>query len=316
MSTLTIREFRQELMQLYKAKEYIQALELAEKEQANFPTRVREISYWRLCLNALLGKQAEALHIFQDVLDRGEWFSPRWVEDDSDLVSLQPLPAFQAMVEACRQHVAELQKNARPRLLVREPAEQATALPLLIALHGNASNANDTVEHWSGITTEGWLLAVPQSSQVFEAETFVWDERETGIDEIRMHLATLSGEHKLAQERVVLGGFSMGGGQAIWMALHQSLKTCGFVVLGPYLREEELEALSTLLQTQKPAGLRGAILVGEEDTECLAISQKVVELLRAHDLPCELEVRPGLDHSYPEDFAAWVANGLVFIEQA
>ncbi len=155
---------------------------------------------------------------------------------------------------------------------------------------------------------------MPQSSQIIEPDAFVWNERETGISEVRAHLATLSNEYRVDAERVVLGGFSRGGGQAIWMTLHQSIKTPGFVVLGPYLTAAELEALPALLASQKPTGLRSAILVSEQDRECLDISRQVVELLRAHDLACELEVRLGLDHSYPADFVEFVARGLAFLE--
>lgn len=316
MSELTIKTFRQQFRQLYNAKEYAQALTLTEKEHANFPADAHEISYWRICLYALVGKPTEALSIFQAVLDRGDWFPLRWVRKAPDLASLKPLPEFQAMVAVCRQRLAELQANAHPALLVRQPAEHAINLPLLIAMHGNRNNANNTVEHWNAITTQGWLLAIPQSSQVVGPDAFVWDERETGISEVREHLVTLNNEHKLDPQRVVLGGFSMGGGQAILMALQQSVKTCGFVTLGPYMREDELEALPALLETHKPAGIRGTILVGEEDSECLAVSRKVVEIMRTYDLPCELEIRPGLGHSYPTDFAEWATKGLAFIEQA
>lgn len=316
MAERTYKNLRQELLELYQAKEYTWAYDLVEREQANFPSDARDIAYWRISLNALLGKQREALRIIRESLVQGDWFPPIWMGREPDLVSLQPMPEFQEMIELCRQRLAQMQSEAHPELLVQQPADQTGALPLLIALHGNGNNMNTTVEHWSGITTHGWLLAVPQSSQVVGPDAFVWDERESGINEVREHLAALNNEYHIDPERVVLGGFSRGGGQAIWMALHQSIKTCGFVVLGPYLPEAELAVLPHLLETQAPAGLHGAILVGEEDTECLAISRKVVEIMCAHDLPCQLEVRSGLDHNYPADPAAWVAKELRFIEPA
>ncbi len=314
MGNTTFHDLDQQLMSLYRAKEYQQAFELVEREQRNFPDQQRQIAYWRLCMHALAGKQAEALHIFREALDRGYWFPPKWLTDDPDLVSLQPLPEFQAMVEMCRRRLAEA--NARPELLVEQPAEHSTGLPLLIALHGNGGNAGDTIKEWSKVTARGWMIAVPQSSQIVGQDAFVWDDRELAINEIRDHLAKVSGEYAIDPERVVLGGFSMGGGQAIWMALRQSIKTRGFVVLGPYLAENELKALPALLEAHKPAGVRGYILVGDEDHECLDVSRKVVEILGAQGLPCELEVRPGLDHSYPVDFAEVVNKGLSFIEQA
>ena len=231
------------------------------------------------------------------------------------MTSLRPLPEFQNMVAVCQQRFAEIQPTVHPALLVRQPAKQAGALPLLIALHGNGENASVTLEYWKEITAQGWLLAVPQSSQIYDPDSFVWDDREVGIGEIRAHLALLSREQMVNQNRVVLGGFSMGSGQAVWMALNQSIKARGFVVLAPYLTSAELEALPTLLESQELANLRGSILVGEEDIKCLEVSRKVVEIMRAYNLPCELEIHPGPDHDYPPNFAEFVRKGLAFIEE-
>jgi predicted esterase len=256
------------------------------------------------------------MRILRETVDQGGWFAPTMLEQDPDLVDLRSLPAFQEMVEVCRQRLAQLKGQVRPAWLVERPAEQVAALPLLIALHGNEGNARDTIGEWNGITAQGWLVGVPTSSQIVGPGSFVWDDREIGTSEVREHLATLNSQYMIDPERVVLGGFSMGGGLAIWMALHQSIKTRGFIALGPYLSEEELEALPDLLAQRKPHGLRGSILVGDEDTGHLEVSRKVVEIMHAHDLPCELDLLPGFTHVYPADFPQRLAKALMFIEQA
>lgn len=316
MGEKTFRDLERQAMALYRTKEYEQAFELIEREKQDYPDHGRQIAYLRMCLHALTGRQTEALAILRAALDQGEWFPPRWLVEDTDLTSLQTLPEFQQMLEVCRQRLAEAQMTSKPELFVKQPEQQSEKLPLLIAMHGNGGNGRRAQEEWDKITTQGWLLAIPQSSQIAGPDAYVWDERETGISEVRAHLAKLSDEYRVNPQRVVLGGFSMGGGQAVWMALHQAVKTCGFVVLGPYLRKEELESLPALLDTQKPDGVRGYILVGTEDHECLEVSRKVAEIMQAHDLACELEIRSGLDHSYPKDFGKVISKGLAFIEQA
>ncbi|HEY0754294.1 MAG TPA: hypothetical protein VGD98_10055 [Ktedonobacteraceae bacterium] len=316
MSTLTFSTLRQQVMQLYRAQEYARVLELVEREQGQFPGYAYRLAYWRLSMHVLLGKQTEALRIFRETLARGDWFAPHVLEHDPDLDPLRPLTDFQEMVEICRQRLAQLRASGvQPELLIQGSEGSVVSPPVLIAMHGNAGNASTTLENWSGIAAYNWLLAAPQSSQIVGPGEYVWDNRELSTSEIREHLATLTFQYGIDAERVILGGFSMGGGQAIWMALHQLVKTPGFVVLGPYLRANELEALSTLLATQKPASMRGYILIGDEDSECLEISRKVVALLHAHELPCELELLPGQDHSYPADFVKLVTKGLTFVEQ-
>lgn len=314
MNTTTFRDLDRQFTNFYSAKEYQQAFELLEREYLNFPEQKRQITYLRICMHARLDKQTKALQIFREALEQGYWLPPQWMTDGPSLVSLQSIPEFQEMVEVCHQRLAELQGNVQPDLLIEQPAEQATEMPLLIALHGNGSNANETLQEWSKVTTQDWMLAVPQSSQIVGLDAYAWDNRDLATSEIREHLTKIASDYTIDPERLVLGGFSMGGGQAIWMALRQLVKARGFVVLGPYLNEDELKALADLLETRKPASLRGYILVGDEDHECLDVSRKVVEMMSVHSIACELEVRPGLDHAYPDDFVEAVSKGLAFVE--
>lgn len=315
MSTIPFRELQRQLMDLYNKKEYTMVLARSEQELANFPEQRDAILYWCMCMQVVLANTNEALQTLRQALEEGFWYSPKWLKEDPDLATLQELPEFQKLAEMSRQRLAKAQLSTLPQLFVEQPAGATTTRPLLIGLHGNGSNAKDTLEQWSGLTEQGWLVAVPQSSQIVSSSGYVWDNREQAIDEIRAHLATMQRDYKADPQRVVLGGFSMGGGQAIWMALQQSIQTCGFVVLGPYLTPDELEALPALLETQKPAGVRGSILIGEDDVPCLEVSHKVEEIMRAAGLSCELKLLPGLDHSYPPDFRELVVQGLSFVEQ-
>lgn len=313
MNDSTFKNLERQMWELYNAQEYQQTYKLLEREQSHFPEHQTRLTYWRLCLAALLGEQAEALHILKAALDRGSWFSPTILKDDPDLASLQTLPEFQQLVEVCQRHFALAQAESKPDLLIAQPENQVGALPLLIALHGNQGNARDTMSEWESVTSQGWLLAVPQSSQLAGQNAYVWNERETGAREICEHLEKLCSEYTIDRERIVLGGFSMGGGQAIWMVLQQQVKARGFITLGAYLRTDELEALASLLETQALAGIRGSILVGDQDTDCLDVSRNVAEMLTAHTLPCQLKLLPGLDHSYPEDFSRLISKGLNFV---
>ena len=99
------------------------------------------------------------------------------------------------------------------------------------------------------------------------------------------------------------------------MTLHQLIPAEGFVVLGSFLSSEELETLSALLATHRPTGIRGSIIIGEDDKSCLQCSRQVAEIMHAHDLPCELEIIPGLGHEIPADFSEHVTRGLAFVER-
>ena len=215
MDKTTFHELYQQVNKLYYAQAYTQGLDLVEQEQIAFPEHANEIAYWRLCCHTLVGKQAEALHIFHETLEQGGWFAPSLLEQDADLADLRQLPAFQEMVAVCRHRLAQIKDHVQPELLIEKPEEeQAAALPLLIALHGNEGNAHHTIGEWSGIAAQGWLLGVPTSSQIVGPNEFIWDERERGISEVRAHLGKLASDYTVDLERVVLGGFSQWG--VVW----------------------------------------------------------------------------------------------------
>lgn len=315
MSNQTYHDLDKQLIKLFEEKEYQQVLAVVEQEQANFPTHLLDFLYWRISIVNLLGKQELALQLFRTAIEQGSWFVPDWMVQDEDLASLRPLPEFQELLSICRQHQAAAQAKSCPDLLVIPSDPQIATPPMLITLHGNMGNMHDTAEEWCAITTRGWLLAVPQSSQMIGQTAYVWNDRERGVHEVCTHFAALNEKHAVDPGRVLLGGFSKGGGLAIWMALHQLVPVRGFVVLGPSLTNDEFDALSSLLTRHKPTGIRGFIIAGEEDKHCLQVSRQVLELMRTHKLPCELEILPGLGHEYPPDFSEYVAKGLAFVEQ-
>lgn len=316
MSEITFHALFRQLIAADRAGDYTRAIVLAEQAADRFPERARQTLHWRICLTAGSGKQEQSLQLLREALNHGYCYPPSALEQEPDLTSLRDLAAFKELLEVNNERFAEIQAHARPELLIIPSAQQATSYPLLIALHGNSSNARDTSAYWAGIPAQGWLLALPQSSQLIGPGECIWDNREQGSSEVREHLAALTSTYPIDQERVVLGGFSSGGSLAIWLAVHQSRKTRGFIALGPTLTAAELEAVTTLFDAHTPVGLRGSIIVGEEDTWSLETSRKIAKLMQTHDLSCQLEILPGLDHSYPPHFAQSVAQRLAFVEQS
>ena len=316
MTELTFDELETQMMRLYDAGNYTQAYELVQREANHFPEHTHNTYYWLMCLATRVNDMPQALQYFKDSLALGDWFAPRWLRDDEDLKPLQGLPEFEQMVAVCEQKRHEAQADARPELTVISPEGQTepSSYPLFIALHGNGANARVTIDPHRWVNTQGWILAVPQSSQIAGVDAFVWDnDWNTARDEVQQHYETLLNYYPVDLERIILSGFSMGGGMAIWLAMNGAIKTRGFVVLGPYLRD--VDTLVPLLGTAKAGGVRGYIIVGEHDKICLDISHKVHELLNEHGIPCELELRPNLGHSYPHDFEKSLEKGLAFVLQ-
>ncbi|GCE28786.1 alpha/beta hydrolase [Dictyobacter alpinus] len=314
MSNMTYQDLNEQFFKLHGAKEYEQAVTLLAGKEQQFPEHARDIYYNRLCVEALASKQSEALQTLKQALEQGYWYAPEWLQKDADLVSLRELPEFKEAIKICEQHLETAQFMARPELVVLPAGTTETRYPLLVAMHGNNGNAANNSEPWTGVAEHGWLVALPQSSQIVGQDAYIWDDRMKSTHEIQAHLETLWQKHSLDPRRVVLGGFSMGGGQAVWMALHKSVLTLGFVALAPYLTKDELDALPALLAEHQTPHIRGYIIVSERDQECLPIAHQIADIMHNANLPCELEIIPDLGHSYPKDFSERVIKALAFVE--
>jgi len=318
MNDLTFSDLQTQLMQLYQNGEYAQALDLVTREASRFPTEALRIDYWRICMTSLLGETALALQLLEEALAAGFWYAEAQLREDPDLKPLQGLPQFEQVVAVCRQRQAEAQAQAAPALITLPPESGCQArlqpCPLLLALHGNNRTAEYFVGSWRLAVSEGWLLALPQSSQVRGPDGYVWNDRDWAVREIQEHYAALCGQYAVDPERVVVAGFSMGGELAIWLALSGTIEARGFIAVGPggpYMNEPDKWV--PLIEASQGRGLRGYLVVGELDVFCYEGTLALAELFKSRDVPCQLEVHPNLGHDFPPDFWQTLPRALEFV---
>jgi predicted esterase len=321
MNDLTFSELHTQLYQLYQSGEYAKALDLATRAASQFPAEGVRTYYWRVCMASLVNEMALALQLLEEALESGFWYAQTQLREDPDLQPLQGLPEFERMVEICRKRQAEAQAQAAPALITLEAEGQCQAglqpCPLLLALHGNNGTAEDSVGFWRPAVSNGWLLALPQSSQVRSPDGYAWNDRDWAVREIQEHYATLCEQYAVDRDRVVAAGFSLGGELAIWLALSGTIEARGFIAVGPggpYM--SELDKWIPLIEASQGRGLRGYLVVGEQDVFCYEGTQSLAALLKSGDIPCELEVHPNLGHDFPPEFQQSLTRALEFVLQA
>jgi predicted esterase len=311
-------DLEKQLYQLYQNGEYAQALDLATRAASRFPAEALRTCYWRVCMASLLDETALALQLLEEAVVSGLWYAEAQLRGDPDLQSLQGLPEFERLMEVCRKRQAEAQAQAAPVLLTLQPEDQCQAgrqpCPLLLALHGNNKTAEGSVGFWRSAVSKGWLLALPQSSQVRGPDAYVWNDRDWAVREIQEHYAALCEQYAVDPERVVVAGFSLGGELAIWLVMSGTIEARGFIAVGPggpYMNEPDKWV--PLIAASQGSGLRGYLVVGEQDVFCYEGTQSLAALLRSRDVPCELEVHPNLGHDFPPEFQQSLAQALEFL---
>ena len=321
MSNLTFSDLETQLYQLYQSGEYAQALDLATREASRFPTEAWRVTYWRICMASLMNETALALQLLEEALGSGIWYAEAQLREDPDLQPLQGLPQFEQLVEVCRKRQAEVQAQAAPALITLQPEGQCQAglqpCPLLLALHGNTKTAENSLGFWRSAVSKEWLLALPQSSQVRGSDGYVWNDRDWAAREIQEHYAILCEQYAVDPDRVVVAGFSLGGELAIWLAMSGTIEARGFIAVGPagpYMREPDNWV--PLIEASQARGLRGYLVVGEQDVFCYEGTQALAAMLRSRNIPCELEVHPNLGHDFPPEFQQSLIRALEFVLQA
>jgi acetyl esterase/lipase len=181
-------------------------------------------------------------------------------------------------------------------------------------LHGNGSSVFWHTNHWQPAAAQGWLVALPQSSQLAGHDTidqyaYSWDHEPTVDREIRDHYAALHG--RFAGDRVVVAGFSRGAENAVRLALQGVIPARGFIAVcpgGPYSQEPELwDAV-----IKAGHSVRGWIIMGGKD-HFGEETNVLVDKLRAAGSVVEVSVYDDMGHDYPPDFQDRLPEMLRFV---
>lgn len=228
------------------------------------------------------------------------------------LAPLAALPSFADFVARANARYEEAAAEARPRLTFAMPdtAPDAFGYPLLVVLHGNNSNARETAPYWTPMADRGWLVAVPQSSEIGSSpDAYTWNDRERTARELDAHFEKLARATEIDRSRIVLAGFSMGATQALALALTKRFTVRGVVSVSAWLAS--IDEFARLVEGGAGRMLRVFLICGAEDPSRDG-ARALVDVLAAHQIRARLDERPGLGHAYPDDMDATLATALAF----
>ncbi len=312
MSEETIQELMDVIEQGFASQNWAPTLELVVAAMPRFPEHSTLLNYYSACLAARLDRYDESLTFLQGILDSGSWLSENILRKSPSFVPLQGRADFEALAARSLDLHARERAEGRESPLIGEPSGPQP-WPLLIALHGNSSNAAAFAEPWKTAQAAGWLTALPESSQAVWRDTYVWNDQQVGTADVLACYRALCEQYSIDSMHGIIAGHSMGGQLALRLALTESLPLCGFILLGPYF--PELDEWGALIAAAQGRPLRGVVFLGENDR---ALPQDhvraVVDQLNAVGIVCRLEMLPGRGHEIPPDFAELLKPALDFVK--
>ena len=289
------------------------ALALFEGRESDFALQKGLVFLVRAELLTELAQPDRAIDSLDAALASGCRYKRSWLDENPRLSALRGSPRFREVTERSARRYEEDSAAARPELTLVMPAEAAPSAgyPLLVALHGNNSTMSDTVGHWSSPARAGWVVAVPQSSEIgVSPGAFTWNETERTVREVTAHIREIGKRTQLDPDRVVMGGFSMGGLQAIALPLTARIRARAFIAVAAWL--PTIGEFATMLDRGPGRDLSGYIVVGGRDPSCDGAKQLVALLVR-HRVRAELDLRDDLGHEYPPDMPQTLSRAMAFM---
>jgi len=307
------------VVRLIGEKQYERALDVIIDEGDRFPEVARTMNYNRICLAATLGDTAQALRVLEEMLEAGIYYPAVLLGPEAPPPgpeALFGLPEFERLKATHQERYQEAMEQAAPVLVTVAPDPPPVAPPpLLFVTHGNVSHIENEIDHYRAVTTWGWLLAMPQSSQPWGMEgRYVWGDWEVTERQLKEYWRLLGQREDYDAARVVSAGISKGGEVALWLALSGTLPARGFIAIAPGgPRIDEPEKLLPLLEASREQGVRGYLIVGDQDTQGYEPTLRLAAFLKEQGITHELEVHPGVEHWFPPDFEASLRRALEFI---
>lgn len=281
----------------------------------NYPEKAGALYNYTYCARNLAGDSEGALDLMEEAADKGYWSDPEQLAEDEDVANLRSNPRFKKILERYSELARDSRKNSKPGLKIIGPeegkTEQSRPTQLILALHGNNQSAEDAIEQWKFMADNGWLVAIPQSSQISMPGAYVWNDLAVAVPEIREHFEALQERYNIDAERTIVAGFSKGGALAAKVCLEQVIPCRRFVLMGPYLGD--LKGIDAMVEAFSSGAGKDYILVGEKDSDCIEGAKNLHNMLKEHGVDSRLEIIPKLGHAYPEDFSGRLEKNLDFL---
>lgn len=285
--TKSYGELTARFLEHFGREDYAHALALLNPDQ--YPAHAPVIRCWQMATLAKMGKPTEAIQVFKEAVNEGYWYIEPALRGDPDLATLQGLSEFETLMELNNQNYDKRPRG--PKLCIIEPTSPQGGL--LVALHGNGGNCDSMTTDWQPALDNGWILALPQSSQATWATgQYDWNDIDTAISEVQQHLDTLIAQYH--PEHIVLAGFSKGGEIAFRVAFRGQYPIDGLLLVDSVFPEGD-ELTSLLTHTV------ATYFVNSVDFA--KYSQPVMEQMVLRQLSYRGETTSNDYHSFPPDFS-------------
>ncbi|GLV66083.1 alpha/beta hydrolase [Bacillus mycoides] len=306
-NSMTYIQLLNETLDCYAKKGSFEAYSYIMEHAKGVVGNEAQIYNFKYALASAAGLEEEALHLMKKAIIENEfWYGSEYLISDDDLKPLHKFEEFHRMVQLCKEREELAKKSEQADLKYKYSKQNEN---LLITLHGDQENIQIIEPYWNSVMEQGFMLALPQSSQIQFSDGYVWDSIERGREELKEHYNKIKVNKTFGN--IIIGGFSAGARVALHSMLQGEIEVNGFIFVAPWLPEmEEWEEMIGILHDKS---IKGYIICGDQDEDCFECTQQFVKLLKDKNIEHKYKVVPNLNHDYPENFDELLKEAIEYI---
>ncbi|MBJ8105001.1 MULTISPECIES: alpha/beta hydrolase [Bacillus cereus group] len=306
-NSMTYIQLLNETLDCYAKKGSFEAYSYIMEHAKGVVGNEAQIYNFKYALASAAGLEEEALHLMKKAIIENEfWYGREYLISDDDLKPLHKFEEFHRMVQLCKEREELAKKSEQADLKYKYSKQNEN---LLITLHGDQENIQIIEPYWNSVMEQGFMLALPQSSQIQFSDGYVWDSIERGREELKEHYNKIKANKTFGN--IIIGGFSAGARVALHSMLQGEIEVNGFIFVAPWLPEmEEWEEMIGILHDKS---IKGYIICGDQDEDCFECTQQFVKLLKDKNIEHKYKVVPNLNHDYPENFEELLKEAIEYI---
>jgi predicted esterase len=288
------------VLRLYGERRYAEALDAVDDAERSFRDQAATLTWWRACLLSRLERLDEAMTALGEGSDRGMWWDPVMMVNDSDTEPLLELDAFEALRARSEARQQDTLRGTAPLpTMILRPT--ATPRAMIVALHGANGSAERFAPAWRSVSDRGYVVVLPNAPDpsTSDLNRYSWNDPDRVASVLRRAWEEASEDLSTLGGAVVVAGFSQGGGLALRIALRQDpIPVRGAIGLGA--TGHHLHGLLDAATSPTGQPVRICLIVGADDDARDGNEGLHAELRRAA-IDVRLDVIPSLAHELPPD---------------
>ncbi len=262
------------------------------------------------CSYSLLDNKKEALKWVKKMVELGVYK----FEDDEDFNNIRDTKEFKNLVAKAKKLLGELKTTVfEPVISLPDGFDSSKTYPLLIGLHGYGSNPVDFSKALKNIPNKiNYILCCPYGPDIMGKVSFGWGEKVDAEKRILDDIEFVKKKFKIDSAKVILLGFSQGGGVAYYMGLKHAELFKGIIpAAGGYD-----STFNLFLANAKGKKIKFFIMLGEdEDERRITANIEAVELLVKNSITVSFNGYAGYGHTMPGDVDYEVERAIKWIEK-